>query len=49
MPRGKEKILTHSLDFEGKKKKKLSPSAPAKAQNEIVGTLSRLSLRRRTR
>ena len=47
MPRGKEKILTHSLDFE--KRKKLSPSAPAKAQNEIVGTLLRLSLRRRTR
>jgi len=46
MPRGKEKILTHS---EGKKKKKLSPSAPAKAQNEIEGTFLRLSLRRRTR
>ena len=48
MPRGKEKILTHSLDFEGKKKKN-SPSAPAKAQNEIEGTFLRLSLRRRTR
>ena len=48
MPRGKEKILTHSLDFETKKKK-LSQSAPAKAQNEIEGTFLRLSLRRRTR
>ena len=47
MPRGKEKILTHSLDFEEKKKN--SQSAPAKAQNEIEGTFLRLSLRRRTR
>ena len=30
MPRGKEKILTHSLDFEGKKKKNSLRARPQK-------------------
>jgi len=32
MPRGKEKILTHSLDFEEKKKKTLSERARKSAK-----------------